>query len=53
MLYRLEKHLLFGIADFSPSKDYLSETKNNACITNSKNRASRLEFLNRFAKNHL
>ena len=30
----------------------LSETKNNACVTNSKTRASRPEFLNRFAKNH-
>ena len=52
MLYRLEKHLLFDIAVFSPSKDYLSETKNNACIANSKNRASRLEFLNCFPKNY-
>ena len=49
MLYRLEKQLLFGIAVFSPIKDYLSETKNNACITN---RVSRLEFLNLFAKKH-
>ena len=52
MLYRFEKYLLFGIAVFSPSKYYLNETKNNACITNSKNRASRLEFLTLFAKNH-
>ena len=52
MLYRLEKNLFFGIAVFSPSKYYLNETKNNACITNSKNRASRLEFLTLFAKNY-
>ena len=53
MLYRLEKHVLFCIAVFSQSKYYLNETKNNPCIKNCRNSASRLEFLAVFAKDNL
>ena len=48
----LGKASLFWHCMFFPRVSYLNETKNNACITNSKNRASRLEFLTLFAKNH-
>ena len=53
MLYRLEKHVLFCIAVFSPSKYYLNETKNNPRIKNSGNTGSHLEFLALFAKKSL